>query len=224
MEKSNIPNREQEIYIAVKLYLENVKTYASTLNRIAAKLHENVKTIPLNEEDKELSKQVLLDLEEVQKNSKELLNISTKLYNDEVDGTELVRSGERMVYLKARCEKMAKKLNLPIKTIEETGGETLEKSSYKEQIVSLLIEINSLLLEVSHKVINLPGGDGEKLLLSAEKFNNTISEFIRNHRSLDEVEVEYLEEWLNDMKYYKEKLIEILGKTEELKQEPRLLN
>ena len=50
MGKSNIPSKEQDIYIAVKLYLERVKTYASSLNEIAAKLHENLKIIPSNGE------------------------------------------------------------------------------------------------------------------------------------------------------------------------------
>lgn len=122
MGKSNIPSKEQDIYIAVKLYLESVKTYASSLNEIAAKLHENLKIIPSNGEDKEIRKQVLLDLKEVQTISTELLNVSTKLYNDEVEGAEFVKSGEKMVSLKARCEKMAKDLKLPIKTIEEAGG------------------------------------------------------------------------------------------------------
>lgn len=122
MGKSNIPSKEQDIYIAVKLYLERVKTYASSLNEIAAKLHENLKIIPSNGEDKEIRKQVLLDLKEVQTISTELLNVSTKLYNDEVEGAEFVKSGEKMVSLKTRCEKMAKDLKLPIKTIEEAGG------------------------------------------------------------------------------------------------------
>ena len=99
-----------------------MKVYASTLNGIAVKLHENVKTIPLDGEDKELRKLVLLDLEDVQKTSTDLLNVSTQLYDDELEGTEFVKLGERMVSLKTRCEKMAKKLQLPIRTIEEAGG------------------------------------------------------------------------------------------------------
>ena len=123
MRKTNKPTAEQEIYIAVKLYLENVKTYASSLNDIAVKLAENVKKIPYQYEGEEEDRELLLsDLGEVQRDSAELLSISTKLYNDEIEGAEFVRSGEKMVSLKARCEKLAKKLSLPIKTIEEAGG------------------------------------------------------------------------------------------------------
>ena len=123
MGKTNKPTKEQEVIIAVKLYLENVKTYASSLNGIAGKLHENLKKIPYKYEGEERDRKLIYsDLEEVQSASAELLSISTKLYNDEVEGAEFVRCGEKLVSIKDRCEKLAKKLNLPIKTIEEAGG------------------------------------------------------------------------------------------------------
>lgn len=47
---------------------------------------------------------------------------------------------------------------------------------------------------------------------------------MKKRRDFDDVEVEYLEEWVNDMKFMKEKLSKMIEEIEELRRTPKLIN
>lgn len=106
----------------------------------------------------------------------------------------------------------------------ERLSDYLEKSSYMEQAIPLLIEINSLYLKLAHKIGSLSDEMAEKTLSTANSFHSKTLSLMKKRRDFDDVEVEYLEEWVNDMKFMKEKLSKMIEEIEELRRTPKLIN